>query len=465
MALCHGILGDPAWESPQLVTEYDVPARLTFTAIKAHEYVDHEDVLHKKVQILADLIRRSSQMIAFTGAGISTAAGIDDYATKAKGASVTSEQRPHILNWRDAMPTKSHYILTAMHELGYLKHWIQQNHDSLPQKAGYPQYALNEIHGSLHDPANPIVPYEGQLRPDLYSWMMNWASKADLCLAMGTSLSGFTADNVPIDIAQRYINDNHGLGLVIINLQCTPYDHLSSLRIYGKLDDVLSLLAEELLPDSVVRPMNSLCPHAPLEQAIIQDDVFRIPFDRNGIYSETEFQILDLREGAWIQVTAGPYEHDIGKCIGKTPDGHYKIHFTESIHPVFHIRRRPFTLTLGCWWIDLLTRGISYEIHLNNGKKNIQSPIPIMTVHRSTHQLMLDSPPVHLEKYIKMMKFGISEEGVKQKMECDGISQRDIPGLYDRVVVACMDTPRSPNTISRAIESLTSGCIHKFNIS
>jgi len=48
--------------------------------------------------------------------------------------------------------------MVALHRAGHLKHWVQQNHDSLPQKAGYPQHALNEIHGSLHDPSNPVRP-------------------------------------------------------------------------------------------------------------------------------------------------------------------------------------------------------------------------------------------------------------------------------------------------------------------
>ena len=29
-----------------------------------------------------------------------------------------------------------------------LSFWVQQNHDGLPQKAGFPQWLLNEIHGS-----------------------------------------------------------------------------------------------------------------------------------------------------------------------------------------------------------------------------------------------------------------------------------------------------------------------------
>ena len=191
----HGHLAAPGWNVPKRETEFGVAARdYCSEKIMAHEYLDDEETLADKVKVLADLVRRSSQLVAFTGAGISTAAGIDDYATKAKGASVTAAGKPLVKDWKLAMPTLAHRCLVAMHDAGHLKHWVQQNHDSLPQKAGYPQHKLNEIHGSLHDPANPVVPYEGSLRDDLFEWLHEWQERADLVLALGTSLSGFNVE-------------------------------------------------------------------------------------------------------------------------------------------------------------------------------------------------------------------------------------------------------------------------------
>jgi hypothetical protein len=40
---------------------------------------------------------------------------------------------------------------------GLLHGWVQQNHDGLPQKAGFPQERINEIHGSWYDPGNPAT--------------------------------------------------------------------------------------------------------------------------------------------------------------------------------------------------------------------------------------------------------------------------------------------------------------------
>ena len=109
--------------------------------------------------LLASMIRESNEMVTYTGAGISVAAGIDDYATP-NFASITSDEMPRVRDWKDARPTRTHRVLTAMHHAGFLKHWIQQNHDSLPQKAGYPQHCLVSEHSR---PASPYPP-QSQLR-------------------------------------------------------------------------------------------------------------------------------------------------------------------------------------------------------------------------------------------------------------------------------------------------------------
>ena len=243
--------------------QFDCAARDYCAArIMAHEYLDDDAVLKEKVAKLAGLVRRSRDMLAFTGAGISTAAGIDDYASKAKTSSVTAAGKPVVKDWKDAQPTLAHRVLAALHAAGHLKHWIQQNHDSLPQKAGYPQHALNEIHGSLHDPANPIVPYEGSLRDDLYAWMQEWEARQDLCLALGTSLSGFNVDRVAESASDAFAQ-GRGLGLVIVNLQATPYDAGSALRIWARIDDVMSLLAAELGIEPAPPPTQDAPPPPP----------------------------------------------------------------------------------------------------------------------------------------------------------------------------------------------------------
>ena len=57
------------------------------TSIKANEYQDDDQTLEEKLEVLANLILLSSNFVVYTGAGISTSAGIKDYATKAKNTS------------------------------------------------------------------------------------------------------------------------------------------------------------------------------------------------------------------------------------------------------------------------------------------------------------------------------------------------------------------------------------------
>jgi NAD-dependent SIR2 family protein deacetylase len=179
-------------------------------------------------------------------------------------------------------------VLAALGRKGLAQYWLQQNHDRLAQKAGWPQERLNEIHGAWGDDKNSglqscyshkqpshyitihhntsgsvnlfiVVMMGGQLRADLLSWMMEWTAEADLCIAMGTSLCGMTSDVVADQTALRH-SAGRGLGLVIINLQATAYDDRASLRIWGLLDDVLLLLANELrvkVPDKECRQIGA----------------------------------------------------------------------------------------------------------------------------------------------------------------------------------------------------------------
>merc|ERR1719321_1133829 len=93
--------------------------------------------------------------------------------------------------------------MSALSSAKYLHGWVQQNHDGLPQKAGYPQEAINEIHGSWFNPANPVVKYGGTLEGDLCKGMQELADTADLAIVLGTSLTGLNADQVAVKPAKR----------------------------------------------------------------------------------------------------------------------------------------------------------------------------------------------------------------------------------------------------------------------
>lgn len=64
--------------------------------------------------------------------------------------------------------------------------------------------------------------------------------KADLCLVLGSSLTVSPACHIPRDCVKK------GGKLVIVNLQKTPYDQQSELRIFAKIDEVMHALMGQL---------------------------------------------------------------------------------------------------------------------------------------------------------------------------------------------------------------------------
>ena len=194
--------------------------------VTIHHWQDPE-TLRAKIKVLARLLRDAEHPIAYTGAGISTSSGINDYASKSKASAATGSNARHRVKKRtglDADPTFAHFTLAALHRDGNLVHWVQQNHDGLPQKAGFPQECINEIHGAWFDPSNPVVPMSGSLRGDLYQMMEDEEEAADFTLCIGTSLCGMNADRMVETPARRFVEQGRGLGACIIGFQQTPMD-------------------------------------------------------------------------------------------------------------------------------------------------------------------------------------------------------------------------------------------------
>merc|ERR1711953_71682 len=100
-----------------------------------------------------------------------------------------------------------------------------------------PQRLINEIHGGLFDPSNPVVSMNGSLRSDLFQDLLVCERKADLVLTLGSSLAGMNADRLVktcSDRAGRAKGDVQGS--VIVALQTTPHDAAASVRIYATID-------------------------------------------------------------------------------------------------------------------------------------------------------------------------------------------------------------------------------------
>jgi NAD-dependent SIR2 family protein deacetylase len=347
----HGRLGiDKEWAKPVRTAHCSILSRPEYTTIQGHEYRDTPAVLNQKVSLLASLIKESKACVAYTGAGLSVASGLADYATKAKERiasrpSVSKERGSGFL----AQPNVGHRVLADLHHAGFLKAVVNQNHDGLLQKAGFPQHAVNEIHGSWFDPSNPGG---NILRDDLFQNLLSWEKTTDLCLALGTSLSGLNADRLATTPAKKF--PKSGFGLVIITLQATQLDEQSTLRIFAPLDDVLMMLAKELnLPNASLREQQQ---EASASSSIAENpgrDVFRVRYDPDsGEISDTKSCVLDLREGAKIKILRGTFEGSTGVVGKKNTQGHYALQIFQTVK----VDGLPdVTITdehlLGAWWV------------------------------------------------------------------------------------------------------------------
>ena len=231
---------------------------------------------------LQEIIDKSSNIVFFGGAGVSTESGIPDfrsvdglYNQKYDYPPETILSRTFFMNntkefykfYRDkmiikgAVPNKAHIALARLEEKGKLKAVITQNIDGLHQAAGSKN--VIELHGSTlrnycmdcgrfygidHIAASSDVPKcecGGIVKPDvvLYEEMLDdnairsavsCISNADTLIIGGTSLNVYPAAG--------FVNYFGGKHLVIINKAPTPADANAELVINAPIGEVFGKL-------------------------------------------------------------------------------------------------------------------------------------------------------------------------------------------------------------------------------
>lgn len=133
------------------------------------ERFDSSTLMKLKIQKLANLIINSKYAVAYTGAGISTAAGIPDYfsgkdtVVETGPGKVASKVMPEIsledfskeetsfkrVNWERAEPTFAHRAVKLLMDHGHIKHIITQTEDGLHRKTGLSSNQISELHGNV----------------------------------------------------------------------------------------------------------------------------------------------------------------------------------------------------------------------------------------------------------------------------------------------------------------------------
>ncbi|KAM7200745.1 DHS-like NAD/FAD-binding domain containing protein [Rhypophila sp. PSN 637] len=237
------------------------------SAIAEEEKHEPLHILDRKAGHLAKLISQSKHMIVFTGAGISTSAGIPDFRgpegawTSRKQGSERTSQTTSTLQ---AIPTASHMVLVALQNAGLLKYLVSQNCDGLHRKSGILPDEISELHGnsnreSCRDCGKEYIPdfravarYEKTVhdhrtgRKCVMPGCKEHAETADLCLVLGSSLTVTPANEIPEIVGRR---KKSGAKLVICNLQSTPIGGLASLRVFARTDELMVRVMEKLGAD------------------------------------------------------------------------------------------------------------------------------------------------------------------------------------------------------------------------
>lgn len=239
---------------------------------------------------LKDLIKNSSNIVFFGGAGVSTESNIPDFRSeqglyKTKNSfsyppevmlshSFFIEHTEDFFNfyrekmiYKNAKPNSAHYALAKLEQVGKLKAVITQNIDGLHQLAGSKNvielhggigknycmncnkafdlnYILNskevipkcDICGGIVKP--DVVLYEEPLNMDNINNAIRYVEESDVLIIGGTSLIVYPAANL--------IHYYKGNKLVLINKSSTPYDTKAQIVIHDKIGAVLGNIVKEL---------------------------------------------------------------------------------------------------------------------------------------------------------------------------------------------------------------------------
>lgn len=241
-----------------------------------------------KLILFKQLLERSRAVVGFTGAGISTEAGISDYRSQ---GGIWDKFKPVYLQefiddpikrslyWQrkcalwdsinNAQPTAAHHFFYDLHRQGKLRGVVTQNIDGLHEKSGLPPGKIINLHGSTLeiiclgcgtvgaaeplmkdlDPAEPPLCNlcGGLLKPNTISFGQQLVEAdlyraerlvrgCDLMIAAGSTLQVQPAASFPL------LARESGAVLAIITLSETPLDRYAEFVFNEKLGSFLNRL-------------------------------------------------------------------------------------------------------------------------------------------------------------------------------------------------------------------------------
>jgi len=239
------------------------------------------------------MILASRRIIVFTGAGISTESGIQDFrspgglwqqwnpdeltfdkfmSSRASREHYWGFSRAIWPTMATAKPNAGHFAVAELYQMGKLESVITQNVDGLHQAAGVPEDKVVELHGTLkwvsclscgkrwpREDIEKMMDETGEKAPEcecggyLKQATVSFgqslpesaireaqekSSSCDLFIAAGSSLVVYPAAHMPVMAKQN------GAKLVILTLSDTPHDRYADVIIHEKTGPTLSRLVE-----------------------------------------------------------------------------------------------------------------------------------------------------------------------------------------------------------------------------
>jgi len=224
------------------------------------------------------MIKSAKNIVVYTGAGISTSAGIADYRSwdGAWTSKLLNTQPKKGKSMDDLRPSVAHMALYALVKAGIVNLIVSTNLDNLHRRSGVPSSNLSELHGNCYKEICSKCPREifhhlrissgsnhltGNLCPDCKAPMMDsiinfgenlpeeemkkasdWSKKADIALVLGSSMRVKPACWLT-EYCYSFGNDGK---IVICNLQKTDYENKSYLTIFNDTDTIMSMLMAKL---------------------------------------------------------------------------------------------------------------------------------------------------------------------------------------------------------------------------
>ena len=249
---------------------------------KAEEKEDSKQEIADGVAVVMKLLREDAglQFVLHTGAGISTSAKIPDF----RGANgVWTKQRKGLSvsmpKFENTKPTKAHMACKALYDAKVLTKIVTQNVDGLHQRAGVPEDAIAELHGSVYKERcsncervyardfdvtstkpshgknrhrtgrmcevdkcdgylkDTIVQFGESLDEETLEKAREWSREAKMSVVVGSSLRVPPASTLP-RMAKKHC--------VVVNLQWTSQDAKATLKLHAKADDILVKMCKHL---------------------------------------------------------------------------------------------------------------------------------------------------------------------------------------------------------------------------